>query len=97
MTEQYTPTTEEVLGMLGSHLYEYGAGCDMNLPGNSPDEIVDRWLAKRDAEVAAKAWDEGQAAEELAWEHAFNGHPVPEGEACDVCKVVNPYRKAVAS
>lgn len=62
MSEQFTPTTEEVLGMLGSYLYEYGAGCDMNLPGNSPDEIVDRWLARRDAEVAAKALEDAASA-----------------------------------
>lgn len=49
------------------------------------------------AEAAAKAWDEGRAVEKLAWEHAFDGHPVPEGEMCGECVVENPYRKAVKS
>lgn len=59
----YVLTTEEVLGMLGSYLHEYGAECDMNLPGNSPDEIVDRWLATHDAEVTAKALKARQPSE----------------------------------
>lgn len=87
LSEQYTPTTDEVraayfvrkTGLLVSAMTHY------------PE--FDRWLAERDAEVAAKAWEEGRLAEELAWEHAYNGHPVPEGDTCDECAVVNPYRK----
>ena len=85
MTKQYTPTTEEVLGMLGSHLEEYGADCDMNKPGNSTDEIVDRWLAERDAEVAAKAWDRAILYIGL--------NPDLANQFLDT----NPYRKAVQS
>jgi len=44
------------------------------------------------AEVKAAAWDQGQRAEETAWKHVFDGHPVPEGEMCGQCEVRNPYR-----
>lgn len=57
----------------------------------------DRMIAEVERATAEKAWDEGREAEELAWEHAYNGHPVPEGEVCDECVVENPYRKAVQS
>lgn len=85
MTEQYTPTTEEVLGILGSHLYEYGAECDMNLPGNSPDEIVNRWLAEVERAAAEKAGGEGAEA-------AFYN---PEIRGLVDYPDDNPYRKAV--
>ncbi len=43
--------------------------------------------AKRDA------WEEGRSAEALSWEHCFSGHPVPEGDVCDECRVENPYKE----
>lgn len=92
----YTPTTEEVLGMLGAYLYEYGAECDMNLPGNSPDEIVDRWLAAHDAEVAAKAWD--QCMQLVRVEVSLDPqvpNAVMRGVRIRTVNTVNPYRKAV--
>lgn len=49
----------------------------------------DRWLES----VKAEAWDEGKRAEETAWMHTFNGHPVEEGDVCDQCPTDNPYRK----
>lgn len=58
----YVPTTEEVEAMLSSYLHEYGIdGVNMNELGNSPDEIVDRWLAEVRREAAEKALTEASA------------------------------------
>lgn len=84
MSDEYTPTTEEVRR-------HWGIAVDLHRRAERLAEF-DAWLA----EEKAKAWDEGRLAEELAWHHALDGHPVPEGEMCDECAVVNPYRKAVA-
>ena len=48
-----------------------------------------RWLAS----VKAEAWEQGKRAEEKAWIHAFDGHPVEEGDMCDQCSTDNPYRE----
>lgn len=53
----------------------------------------DLWLAETIRAAKEEAWQEGQRAESLAWEHIWDGHPVPEGEICDECKVENPYGK----
>ena len=51
---EYTPSDNDILGSAGDHLYEYGMpDVNMNEPGNSPDELVDRWLAQHDAAVRA--------------------------------------------
>ena len=46
----------------------------------------------------ANAWDGGAYAVDTQYEHIFNGHPVAEGEMCDVCEMLskNPYRKEQA-
>lgn len=49
-------------------------------------EQFDRWLAAHDAEVAAKAWDEG---------HLAHGRWIPTPGACRIsggCAATNPYR-----
>ena len=55
------------------------------------------WLYTRTAEhtlpLLVEAWDGGHAASELGWMHAWDGHPVPEGEMCDECGAKNPYRQ----
>lgn len=87
---EYTPTTEEIR--------EYVTQGGDPRPWVSPDDpeevrlsagraaAFDRWLAARDREVAAKAWDEGAR------------HVYTEGGKCsfardgDPCPY-NPYRE----
>ena len=85
MTE-YTPTTENI-----PNCYIYSSeGYDgsLQIPERQSRAEFDRWLN----EIRAEAWDEGRRAEELGWTHAWDGHPVPEGDTCAGCMVENPYR-----
>lgn len=82
MSDQYTPTTEEVRNAYIED--EFGIPRESHLiPG------FERWLAS----VQAEAWEQGKRAEEKAWIHAFDGHPVEEGDMCDQCSTDNPYRE----
>jgi len=97
---EYTPTTDEVDTGYTTFAWELARSS----PGEYPDDAnftdyhevcaaFRRWLAEHDRQVAEKAWDEGKRAEELGWTHVYSGHPVPEGDMCDECEVVNPYRQ----
>lgn len=93
---EYTPTTDEV-----REEFIYGHQ-ELDMDGNvvvsfdEAQERWDRWLAKRDAELAAKAWDEGVTT---ALSYAKRQ---PDGitlklETFDGDEWQNPYRKAVHS
>lgn len=44
--------------------------------------------------IAARAWDQGYAASEQEWEHAYDGHTVEPGDMtgmCIECGQGNPY------
>lgn len=94
MTDEYTPTTEEVRSSFASNQFVQRGEFEFELLAE--DEAgaeFDRWLAAHDAEVAAKAWDEGHDA---GWnsrhDDAIRGwmsSGVHESDA------ENPYRKAV--
>jgi hypothetical protein len=79
MSDEYTPTTEPVRG-------HFAASPMAPSPREFAREAFDRWLAARDREVAAKAWDEGAR------------HVYTEGGKCsfardgDPCPY-NPYRE----
>jgi len=77
MTEQYTPTTEEVRQVYGL----YG------LPDGllTAFDAFDRWLAARDAQVAERAWDEG-------FDRGFySGQAMPSDADASESPVRNPY------
>jgi hypothetical protein len=76
---EYTPTTDEIRsGFLALH-------------GHSPryEEAFDRWLAKHDRDVAAKAWDEGY---EVGNDDGYGGGHTPAVDP----KSRNPYRGATS-
>ena len=86
----FTPTTEQVRFAYIDHRdFDSQVGLS-EWPGD--DEVgweFDRWLAS----VKAEAWEQGRRAEEKAWIHVFDGHPVEEGDMCDQCSTDNPYRE----
>lgn len=85
MSEQYTPTTEEVRDRYADARAGIGEWTRFDdSVARAVEEAYaefDRWLAERDAEVAAKAWDRGCAS----------GYR----EAHTNVTERNPYRKAV--
>lgn len=103
-SDTYTPTTEEILRGFSAPAYKVeprreGEGFAEWLSRLSVDsfhaqvqseDAARRWLARHDAEVAAKAWDEGAA------------HVYSEGGKCsfardgDLCPY-NPYRARLSS
>lgn len=88
MTDDYTPTTDYVEEAWcprydGEHAWFKGDD------RRGYEAEFDRWLKQ----VKAEAWDEGKRASDTAWEHAYFGHPVPEGEFCPECCTGNPYRQ----
>ena len=42
-------------------------------------------------QAKAEAWGEGYRASDVAWVHAYSGHPVLEEEMCSGCRPSNPY------
>lgn len=60
MTDQYTPSTDEVRGVYVAS--NFRSCFESSGPTQAKKEWVaefDRWLAAHDAEVRAEAWDEG--------------------------------------
>lgn len=51
----------------------------------------DRWLEQVIRQAKAEAWGEGYRVSDVAWVHAYSGHPVLEGEMCPGCRPSNPY------
>lgn len=85
MSEQYTPTTDEVRAN-----YQV-PGLYSGLTAREAGARFERWLAKRDAEVAAKAWDEG-------FSRGFYRGQILNGDYdASEAGIDNPYRKAVQS
>lgn len=88
MTNKFVPTTEETQ----SYYVAGRAQMRRQITGEQAIDITgyshefDAWLAERDAEIAAKAWDE------LAGYVATKDGGQSEGE---FLKEQNPYRKAV--
>ena len=84
----YTPTTEEVREMFAS----FGRAMDSLIYATQPDQnsrsygftmelYLDRWLAVRDRELKAQAWDEGaEAGINAALKHAKTPNPYRQGE-----------------
>jgi len=77
----YTPSTEQVREAYATRMSP--AQDTLRRP------MFDRWLAS----VKAEAWEQGKRAEETAWIHVLDGHPVEEGDMCDQCPTDNPYRE----
>ena len=81
----YTPTTEQV------RVDYVMAYTDRESSQLLAERAFDRWLAARDAEVAAKAWDEGYAVGEDNFIHSDYC-----GRRCQ-CQglhgATNPYRE----
>lgn len=77
MADEYTPTTEDVRLWYSVGVWNDGVGRDTD------GSEFDRWLAKRDREVSAKAWGEGWAAGNAYAVDDFNR----DGEN------TNPYRE----
>lgn len=90
MSDQYTPTTEEVLDAYVDRKDFLDAVTGLERRG---DDVATaefwRWLNK----IKAEAWEQGKRAEETAWIHVLDGHPVEEGDMCDQCPTDNPYRE----
>ena len=85
---EYTPSTKNIRDC---YVYSHeGYDGELSTSERILDKKFDRWLNL----IKAEAWDEGAAAVDTQYEHIFNGHPVPEGEMCDVCEALgkNPYR-----
>ena len=80
------PTTEEVRDS-----YRY-SNQRPDICGKDFGIEFDRWLAKHDAEVAARAWSEGWSA------RASRGYAhLKVGECVPPPAHINPYREAVQS
>jgi len=81
----YTPTTDEVKNAW--------AGLQVAVNGK-PYEVADaefyRWLADHDAEVAARAWEEGAKAEGRYLMRAEDADAA--GQGVMVYREENPYR-----
>lgn len=100
MTEQYTPTTSEMSWAWAEWRRPFLERDNWFPTAASLREVSDaefqRWLAERDAEVAAKAWDEGA--------NALSVEMVPdsptarvEGMKVRITRPTNPYREEVQS
>ena len=75
MTQKHTPTTEKVKqAYSGLHAKNY---YDFDI--TQREENFDRWLAAHDAQIRAKAWDEGHrtAIDDLNNPDCFSGTPNP--------------------
>ena len=90
--DEYTPTDDEV----ETHFHEYAAHLEATEPGTYPFRTWEealrgyrRWVAAHDAEVAARAWDEGVRDANRAWEQLWDS-TTPDEERF---LVINPYRK----
>lgn len=85
---EYVPTTPEVDGIRSgwacSHVRE-----DITL--EVAYAAFDSWLAETIRQARDEAWDEGYRASDVAWVHAYSGHPVLEEEMCSGCRPSNPY------
>lgn len=99
-TEAYIPTTDEI----ETGFSEFASRLETESPGeySQAPEFADwreavkgfqRWHAEEIRRAKEQAWYEGKWAEETAWMHTFDGHPVGEGETCDECSTDNPYRR----
>lgn len=93
MSERYVPTTDQVENGFAHDLEaKYHNPVDYGAYVESNRRAFRRWLAKRDAEVAAKAWSEGWTA------RASRGYAhLKVGECVPPPAHINPYRKAVQS
>lgn len=76
-------------GIVAEAVREYvgdGDGADEEVLAAYEQQIRDQ--------IAAKAWEQGYAASQREWEHAFDGHTVEPGDMtgmCIECGQGNPY------
>ena len=86
----YTPTTKQVrFAYTDRRDFDSQIGLGEGPGDEEAGAEFNRWLNS----IKAEAWEQGKRAEETAWIHVLDGHPVEEGDMCDQCPTDNPYRE----
>lgn len=85
MSEQYTPTTEELRILYVSSEIECPGGATHDADDARANAEFDRYLAEHDRQVAERAWD---ACRQAAYDETGNDY------LDDVLGMANPHRVA---